>query len=109
MASDISINLHHYIHFTDDEVRAKLDAIQALLVVMQGKEDTMSAELDALTVQVAANIQVEQSAITLIQGIAAQLTALKNDPAAITALADSLKSSADNLAAAITANTPAAP
>jgi hypothetical protein len=44
----------------------------------------------------------------LIQGIAAQLLALKDDPAKIAALSAALKASADNLAAAITANTPVA-
>jgi len=65
----------------------------------------MSAQLDALTAQVAATITIEQSAILLIQGLAAQIEALKTDPAALQALSDSLKGSADTLAAAVTANT----
>lgn len=68
----------------------------------------MSVELDALTVQVAANTTVEESAVTLLNGLAAQIQALKNDPVALQALATSLKGSGDDLAAAITANTPAA-
>ena len=68
----------------------------------------MSLELDALTAQVTENESLEQSAITLIQGIAAQLAAAKDDPVKIQALADSLKGSAASLADAITANTPAA-
>jgi hypothetical protein len=69
----------------------------------------MSTQLDALTAQVTANESLENSAITLIQGIAAQLAAIKDDPAKIQALANSLKTSADSLSAAIIANTPAAP
>jgi len=69
----------------------------------------MSAELDALTAQVQQTETLEESAITLITGLATQLTAAKEDPAAIQALADSLQAEAAKLSAAITANTPAAP
>ncbi len=66
------------------------------------------ADLTTLTQQVRANTEVEASAVALIQGIAAQLAAAKTDPVAIQTLSDQLKSSADGLASAITANTPAA-
>ncbi len=95
--------------FVHQESDKKLDTIIGLLQAIQTKENLMSAELDALAVQVKANTDLEASAVSLIQGIAAQLTALKNDPAAITALSTQLASSASALAAAITANTPAAP
>lgn len=65
----------------------------------------MAADLTALTAQVTANTDVEASAVILINGLAAQLVAAKNDPVAIQALADKLKASADSLAAAVTANT----
>ena len=105
----IRLDIYHHIMWENDETNKKLDAILLKLVAIQGKEETMSAELDALTVQVTANTNVENSAILLIQGIAAQLVAIKDDPAKITALSTSLKTSADALAAAITANTPATP
>lgn len=102
----IRIDIYH--HFDGDvTVNKKLDMILKMLGAIQGKEETMSAELDALTVQVTAQITVEQSAVTLIQGLATQIAALKTDPAALQALSNSLKGSADGLAAAITANTPA--
>jgi hypothetical protein len=69
----------------------------------------MSAEMDALTAAVARDVEVETSAITLINGLAAQIVALKNDPVALQALADSLTASSSQLADAVTANTPAAP
>lgn len=71
--------------------------------------DRNMALLDALTAQVAATTTVEQSAVTLIQGIAAQLSAAAGDPVAVQALADQLKAATDPLAAAIAASTPAAP
>lgn len=70
---------------------------------------SVASDLDALTAQVAANTTVEQSAITLINGLAAQIASLKNDPAAIAALAAKLQTSAAALSAAITANTPPPP
>lgn len=98
------IDVYHHNLPTD----FKLDKIIRLLKEVLIKEEQMSVELDALTVQVEANEDLEQSAIVLIQGIAAQLAAIKDDPVKIQALADSLKVSADKLAEAITANTPAA-
>ena len=69
----------------------------------------IDSAIAALTSQVAQNTQVEASAVTLIQGLAAQITANATDPAAIQALAAQLNTSAAALASAITANTPATP
>ncbi len=69
----------------------------------------MSPELKKLADDVAANAAVEASAVALIQGIAAQLAAAKDDPAAVAALAAQLEASTKALADAVAANTPAAP
>jgi len=76
---------------------------------LQEGEIIMSA-LDDLTAQVSKNTDVEGSAVTLIQGIAAQLAnaIASGNPAALTALQNQLSASADALAAAVAANTPAA-
>lgn len=66
------------------------------------------AALDDLTAQVAANRTVIDSALALINGIAARITAAGTDPAKLSALTSDLKSEDDALAAAVTANTPAA-
>lgn len=66
----------------------------------------MSAEFDALVAQVAENTTVEGSAVLLIQQLAGLLAA-NPTPEQVSALSVQLKSSADALAAAITANTPA--
>jgi chromosome segregation ATPase len=68
------------------------------------QEKTMSAELDALTQQVQRTGDTEDSAVLLIQGLATQIASLKQDPAALQALADQLKAKADALAAAIMSN-----
>ena len=69
----------------------------------------MATSLDALIVQIERTTAVEASAVALIQDLAARLSAIATDPVAVQALADQLKTSADALAAAIAANTPAAP
>lgn len=67
----------------------------------------MSTELDDLTAKVAANTDVIESAITLIQGIKAKLDAAGTDPVALKNLSNSLASEDQKLADAVAANTPA--
>ena len=50
----------------------------------------MAGDLSALEAQVAANESIEQSAITLINGIAAQLAAIANDPVEVAAMLSSV-------------------
>jgi len=95
-----------YIHPIGED---KLDLILQKLNSIIAKENEMAGELDALTAEVANATTVEQSAITLIQGLAAQLAAAGTDPAKLQALHDQLMASDAALAAAIQANTPAAP
>jgi hypothetical protein len=66
----------------------------------------MSAQFDALTAQVTANNNLLASAVQLIDGIAAQITAAGVDPAKLSALTASLQSEDQALATAILANTP---
>jgi hypothetical protein len=65
-------------------------------------------ELETLKAQVAQSLAVQQSAIQCLNDLSAQMAALKTDPAALQALADSLSAKSSELAAAITANTPSA-
>ena len=101
----MSITVNVYFHPVESDNR--LGEILTLLKTIVQKENTIMADLTTLTAQVKANTDVEASAVQLIQGIAAQLAAAKTDPVAIQALSDQLKNSADALAAAVTANTPA--
>ena len=70
---------------------------------------TAASALQALQAQVAQNTTVEESAVTLIKGLAAQIAAAGTDPTALAALTTALNQSASVLSAAIAANTPAAP
>jgi len=90
---------------------AQLDRIEALVRSIAQSEATMAGELAGLQAQVAANTDVIESAITLIQGIKAALDAAiaSGDPAALAALSATLSSEDEKLAAAVAANTPAPP
>lgn len=71
------------------------------------------ADLTTLQQAVANEVSVDQSAIKLINGMAAQITTLSKQPGGasqqdLTALANQLNASAKALSAAVTANTPAA-
>ncbi len=94
-----------------DQLTEDMKLVLAYQRSIYSRGKIMSIQLDALTAQVAATATVQASAVVLIQGIAQKLQeALDNaaDPAAIQALADSLKAGTDALAEAVTANTPSA-
>lgn len=69
----------------------------------------MSAELDALSVQVRANTDAEQSAVMLLGRLSDLIRAAGTDPAKLSALTHDLDASRQTLAQAVVANTPAAP
>lgn len=102
-----TINLKLLRDEQDKAVLARLDQIVAQLANLTQGVANMSVELDALEAEVSRNTEVDQSAITLLTGLAEQIEALKADPVKLQALADSLRSSSDALAAAVVANTPA--
>jgi hypothetical protein len=90
-----------------------LNVVASTVAVLQTQEVKEMSALDDLKAAVTQTQTVEQSAVTLLQGIAQKLNeamannqAASNDPA-LTSLRDQLNTSAAELAAAITANTPA--
>jgi chromosome segregation ATPase len=106
--SDMEFRLRVDVYSHDStEIASKLDAILRGQNVLYNQGVNMSKELDALEAEVTKNTEVDQSAITLLTGLAGQIAALKNDPVKLQALADSLKSSSKSLADAVAANTPA--
>lgn len=82
--------------------------IEGMLYRILQKENIIMADLTNITAAVANETTVEDSAVVLIQNLAAAVTAAGTDPAALAALTDQLNSEATSLAAAVTANTPAA-
>jgi hypothetical protein len=67
------------------------------------------ADFTALKAEVERNRSVTESAVTLLNGVAAELIDARNDPEEITAIANTLRANSDQLAAAIAANTPQQP
>lgn len=93
------IHIHH--HYDDRKTDAKLDfIIQKLGKIM--------ADLTTLETEVAENATVTESAITLLNGLKTALDEAGTDPVKLKALSDSLSNQTDSLAAAVSANTPAA-
>lgn len=97
------------------KILGRLDQISEKLSIIFEKELQMSAEMDALQVSVENTKTVEDSAIALIEGVAAQIKTLSDELAAegvdntkIAALSAELDAKSAALAAAVTANTPAA-
>jgi len=78
-------------------------------IIHQGK--SIMNVLQKLMQEVAETKAVNESAVTLLQGLKAKLdeAIASGDPEALQALADELDASTNSLAAAITANTPADP
>ena len=103
------MDIHVYLH-ADTDTRAALARFEQKLDLILTKEVTMAGELNELQQKVAANGDVTQSAITLLQGLKAKLdeAIASGDPAALQALSDSLGAQDQALADAITQNTPSA-
>jgi hypothetical protein len=84
--------------------------ISTLLSRLTTQVQTIMATIQDLVNQVSETKTVADSAVALITGLKAQLDAAiaSNDPAALQALSDSLGAVKQELADAVTANTPAA-
>lgn len=96
-----------------DRLLAAIDVTQCSIVQiyqqLHQQGEIMATTLDNLIEQVAANTDLEQSAIVLIKGLVDSLAAAGNDPAKLEELRASLKASADRLAEALLAGTPGLP
>ncbi len=95
----------HIYHHYDPNVFYVLNKILQVVNEIKEKGGVLLMKLDELKVQVESNTAIEQSAIILIQGIAAQLAEIATDPSKVQELADQLRASAVALAAAVSANT----
>lgn len=87
----------------------KLNTVVGMERASAEREIDMSKELDDLAVEVEETNTVMDSAVTLIGGLADQIRALANDPAALKKLAADLDGKSKELADAVAANTPATP
>lgn len=107
----VRFDLHHYIH--RDEAEGRLARIEELLTTLIANGErhmaTMQEIVAALQAEVARNTEVDQSAVTLINGLADKIAELvaAQDLSGLEALVAQLRTDTDGLAAAVTANTPA--
>ena len=106
--STIEKHLHVHVHI-HAEPDSRIDKILTAINQLVTEEKKTMADLTALTEQVSSNTDVVNSAVVLIAGLADQLQAAASDPAAVQALADTLRTNNQALADAVAANTPAAP
>jgi hypothetical protein len=83
--------------------------LRCMLSAIIKNQETEMAAIDDLQAAVAAEDTVIDSAITLIQGIPALIAAAGTDQAKLTALQADITAKSAALAAAVAANTPAAP
>lgn len=107
LKGDKPINITLNVNFPG--IASGLAEILAAIKTLTRKVDTMSQEVDDMTAEVEAVKTVQASAVTLIVGLHDLLVAAGTDPAKLAALRNDLKASKDALAAAVVANTPAAP
>jgi hypothetical protein len=96
-----------------DERLSRIEAQNRVLLSivrkMQKQETTMATDLTALTAAVAADTDVDNSAIILLNQLSQMLKDAATDPQAIADIAAALDANSAALAAAVVANTPAAP
>jgi hypothetical protein len=93
--------------FEDDD-DDRLERIEHKLNKLLQKVNILMATIQDVVTEVAAETTVNQSIVTLLDGIAAQLTAANNsgNPAAVDAVIASMQSNSKILTDAILANTP---
>jgi TolA-binding protein len=88
-------------------VDAKLDLALLRLGASEERDLAMSAEVDRIRASVTQLTSVTQGAVTLLGQLAQRVRDLSGDPAALTALADEIDARKQELASAVTTNTPA--
>jgi TolA-binding protein len=108
------IDVHHYFH--DSDVSPHRQQILDQLGLLRKEIRNMAGELDSLKSAVEHNTTVDQSVITLVNGLAQQLrdmadsaTELTDLKASIASMATELEASNQQVADVVTANTPATP
>ena len=99
----LRIDVHLFVH------NEPTDRVNQALEQLLTQGDAMSAALDKITAEVTETKGIIQSAVALIEGLAQQIRDMKDDPAALDALADSLDTDSKALADAVAANSPAPP
>ena len=102
-----NLRIDVYVHQANETaLQQKVQFIADTVATLASQGAIMAGELARLQTEVTEMSGAVDSAITLINGLAQQIRDLATDPAALNALADSLDSKANELAAAVVANSP---
>jgi hypothetical protein len=100
----MTINNYYFPSEGDNEL---LTTILEKLNLLITKSNQMANEIATLEAEVAEMKTVQQSAVTLLQGLKQRLDEAGTDAVKLAALSADIDSSTNSLAAAVTANTPA--
>jgi len=106
------LEIHVHVHGWEAALRRierKLDLVLAAQGVELSRQEELLMDLNALASEVEQNGAAVDSAVALLSGLSQMLRDQAGDPAAVQALADQIDANTQRLAAAVTANTPAAP
>lgn len=96
---EIKVRVDHFVHMErDGEIAARLSATEATMA-------TVKEEIELMRAAVEQNTSVDQSAVTLIEGIIARLDEAGANAEALAALRAELVASTNTLAASVEANT----
>lgn len=101
------MEVHLYIH--SDLDNSKLDKILQMLQTLQREVVQMAASVDDVIIAVQNETTVEQSVITLLGQLSAQIKAAGTDPVKLQQVLDQINANTTALSAAVTANTPVPP
>jgi hypothetical protein len=100
----------HVVHQKLDYLIKSQKVILAVIKEIQKEGKVMTQELVDLQAAVAENTSLDDSIIELVNGLAAQIELLKDDPAAMAKMASDLRAKSAALSAAVQAHTtPAEP
>jgi len=90
--------LQHYF----ERINNRLAQVHASVITL---EVNMAGELEAVRTEVEQMRTVQQGAVTLLDNLAGQIDSLKNDPVALTALAEDVRAQRTALAEALVRDT----
>lgn len=88
-------------------VHHRLDNLFRIMRTLVEMDEILMTDLSDVQAAVTENATVDQSAIALINGLADKIDSMATDPAALAQLSADLRASSTDLAAAVSANTPA--
>lgn len=102
-SSDVTVlaSFHVALMAKMEDILNKLESITTEIETLQERNIYMALNLDTLTAEVTRARTVEESAITLLHELAAQIKANVDDPTALNGIVDQLKTSTDALASAV--------